>query len=152
MLYTLNDNMKGLKNLRFLDLSMNGLEKLPEVVTSLIALQELYLNDTSMEFLPANFGRLVNLRILELRENPLLTLPKSISRLTALQRLDIGQNEFSELVSKSNMFAGDCAPNRVLWLLPRTRARERKQRNHSRRDQPREWQSLSLFDRVGVSH
>lgn len=78
---------------------MNGLEKLPEVVTSLIALQELYLNDTMMEFLPANFGRLVNLRILELRENPLLTLPKSISRLTMLQRIDIGQNEFSELVS-----------------------------------------------------
>lgn len=100
VLYTLNDNMKGLKNLRYLDLSMNGLEKLPEVVTSLIALQELYLNDTMMEFLPANFGRLVCLRILELRENQLLTLPKSISRLSnALQRIDIGQNEFSELVS-----------------------------------------------------
>lgn len=98
--------MKGLKNLRYLDLSMNGLEKLPEVVTSLISLQELYLNDTMMEFLPANFGRLVNLRILELRENPLLTLPKSISRLTALQRLDIGQNEFSELVSQSPSMSG----------------------------------------------
>lgn len=99
VLYTLNDNMKGLKHLRHLDMSMNQLEKLPEVVTSLIALQELYLNETMMEFLPANFGRLVNLRILELRENPLLTLPKSISRLTTLQRIDIGQNEFSELVS-----------------------------------------------------
>lgn len=103
VLYALTDNMKGLKNLKFLDLSMNGLEKLPEVVTSLIALTELYLNDTMMEFLPANFGRLVNLRILELRENTLLTLPKSIARLTALQRIDMGQNEFTELVSAGDV-------------------------------------------------
>lgn len=118
MLYTLNDNMKGLKNLRHLDLSMNGLEKLPEVVTSLIALQELYLNDTMMEFLPANFGRLVILRILELRENPLLTLPKSISRLTMLQRIDIGQNEFSELVSCvlwSNVHSGQRTGKWLQW-------------------------------------
>lgn len=100
-LYTLADNVKGLKNLRYLDLSMNGLEKLPEVVTSLISLQELFLNDTMIDFLPANFGRLVNLKILELRENPLLTLPKSMARLSVLQRLDIGQNDFSELVGES---------------------------------------------------
>lgn len=65
----------------------------------MLGLTELYLNDTYLEFLPANFGRLVNLRILELRENALITLPKSMNRLESLTRLDIGQNEFTELVS-----------------------------------------------------
>lgn len=76
---------------------MNSLEKLPDAITSLIGLEELYLNDTFIEYLPANFGRLVNLRILELRDNNLVTLPKSISRLLQLRRIDIGNNEFKEL-------------------------------------------------------
>ena len=43
--------------------------------------------------------RLSKLKILEVRENHLKTLPKSVARLTALERLDIGNNEFTELVS-----------------------------------------------------
>ncbi|KAJ9582871.1 hypothetical protein L9F63_022783, partial [Diploptera punctata] len=77
--------------------SVNQLEKLPEGFTQLLSLEELYLNDTCLDFLPANFGRLTKLRILELRENNLNTLPKSIARLTSLERMDIGQNEFSDL-------------------------------------------------------
>lgn len=71
---------------------------MPESLTSLVNLHELYLNDTYIEFLPANFGRLSNLRILELRDNNLTTLPKSLRRLTALRRLDISNNDFSEMV------------------------------------------------------
>lgn len=81
----------------YLDLSVNNLEKLPDAITSLIGLAELYLNDTFLDFLPANFGRLINLRILELRDNNLITLPKSMSRLQQLRRIDIGNNEFKEL-------------------------------------------------------
>ena len=43
--------------------------------------------------------RLVHLKILEIRENHLKTLPRSFGRLTTLERLDIGNNEFTELVS-----------------------------------------------------
>lgn len=43
--------------------------------------------------------RLSKLRILELRENHLKTLPRSMARLSQLERLDIGNNEFSEMVS-----------------------------------------------------
>ena len=74
------------------------MEKVPDSLTSLINLQELYLNDTYIEFLPANFGRLCNLRILELRDNNLTSLPKSLRRLTFLVRLDISNNDFSEMV------------------------------------------------------
>jgi len=93
------DNIKGCKHLAYVDVSVNQLEKLPEGFTQLLSLEELYLNDTCLDFLPANFGRLTKLRILELRENNLNTLPKSIARLTSLERMDIGQNEFSDLVS-----------------------------------------------------
>jgi Leucine-rich repeat (LRR) protein len=93
------DNIKGCKHLVYVDVSVNQLEKLPEGFTQLLSLEDLYLNDTCLDFLPANFGRLTKLRILELRENNLNTLPKSIARLTSLERMDIGQNEFSDLVS-----------------------------------------------------
>lgn len=71
---------------------------MPESLTSLVNLHELYLNDTYIEFLPANFGRLSNLRILELRDNSLTALPKSLRRLTALRRLDLSNNDFAEMV------------------------------------------------------
>jgi len=79
---------------------MNHLTKLPEGISQLVNLEELFLNDTYLEFLHANFGRLTKLKILELRENSLQSLPKSMSRLHHLQRLDIGQNDISELVIK----------------------------------------------------
>lgn len=93
----LTDSIIACKSLTYLDLSINNLEKFPDAITSLLALEELYLNDTFLEYLPANFGRLTNLRILELRDNNLITLPKSVSRLLHLRRLDIGNNEFTEL-------------------------------------------------------
>lgn len=62
------------------------------------------MNETYLEFLPANFGRLVNLRIVELRSNNLISLPKSMQRLTSLQRLDIGGNEFTKMVSITKVF------------------------------------------------
>ena len=88
---------------------MNPISKLPESFTQLVSLEELYLNDTLLEFLPANLGRLSKLRILELRENHLKTLPKSMARLTQLVRLDIGQNDFVDMVSGRNhsSFAGE---------------------------------------------
>lgn len=78
---------------------MNPLKQFPEPVTQLISLEELYLNDTSLDYLPANIGRLVQLRILELRDNRLSTLPKAFARFSRLVRLDIGQNDFNYLVS-----------------------------------------------------
>ncbi|XP_022915512.1 leucine-rich repeat-containing protein 1 [Onthophagus taurus] len=85
------------QKLAIFDISTNTLEKVPEGLTSLINLRELYLNDTYIEFLPANFGRLCNLKILELRDNNLTTLPKSLRRLSSLVRLDLSNNDFAEM-------------------------------------------------------
>lgn len=111
---------------------------MPLGFTHLINLQELYLNDTFLEYLPANFGRykhrhpnnvtlttnsfspilsfafinrLARLQIVELRENHLKTLPKSMTRLVELKRLDIGQNDFIEFPEVIG-----CLPNLTeLW-------------------------------------
>ncbi|KAH8254073.1 hypothetical protein KR032_008325 [Drosophila birchii] len=106
------EEIKSCKHLTHLDLSCNSLQRLPDAITSLISLQELLLNETYLEFLPANFGRLVNLRILELRLNNLITLPKSMVRLVNLQRLDIGGNEFTELPE----VVGELKSLRELWI------------------------------------
>ena len=78
----------------------------------LLSITELYLNDTFLEFLPANFGRLSKLRILELRENSLGTLPKSLSRLSDLRRLDMGNNDLAEVPE----VVGSLPELRELWL------------------------------------
>lgn len=51
------DNIKGCKDLSIVEASVNPVGKLPEGFTQLINIQQLYLNDTFLEFLPANFGR-----------------------------------------------------------------------------------------------
>lgn len=68
-------------------------------MTQVLSLEELCLNDTQLEFIPANIGRLINLRVLELRDNKISQIPKAVSRLMQLYRLDIGQNDFIDFVS-----------------------------------------------------
>lgn len=51
------ESIKCCKCLTFLDCSVNPLKRLPDALTQLVNLNELYLNDTLLDFLPANFGR-----------------------------------------------------------------------------------------------
>ncbi|KAK5639087.1 hypothetical protein RI129_011579 [Pyrocoelia pectoralis] len=87
-------NIHRCHRLKVLHLSSNNLTKVPNSVTRLVCLKELYLNNCDIEFLPANFGRLNNLHILELRENHLSSLPKSLKQLSELRRLDVSSNMF----------------------------------------------------------
>lgn len=72
-------------------------------MTQILSLEELCLNDTQLEFIPANIGRLINLRVLELRDNKISQIPKAVSRLMQLYRLDIGQNDFIDFVSTNDL-------------------------------------------------
>jgi len=78
--------------------------RLPEGFITLINLNELYLNDTFLEYLPGSFGRLSKLKILELRENRLKTLPKSLDNLIHLERLDVGTNDFELFVNNYSFY------------------------------------------------
>ena len=95
----LPDSIKNCKKLTFVEASVNPLSRLPEGFITLIHLNELYLNDTFLEYLPGSFGRLSKLKILELRENRLKTLPKSLDNLVHLERLDVGTNDFELFVN-----------------------------------------------------
>ncbi|KAK9872253.1 hypothetical protein WA026_017054 [Henosepilachna vigintioctopunctata] len=92
---SMSPNMDKLSKLTTLDISMNDLGKVPDSLMNLINLQQLYLNDIGIEYIPANIGRLSNLKILELRDNYVEELPKSIKRLTNLQRLDVSDNNLN---------------------------------------------------------
>lgn len=77
---------------------MNPFDCLPDVVTQISTLEELYINDQYVAYLPANIGRLRHLRVLEVRGNKLRFLPSSFSKLLNLIKLDIGQNEINKVV------------------------------------------------------
>ena len=62
--FFLPDAIKGCKSLSVVEASVNPLGKLPDGFTQLLSLTQLYLNDTFLEYLPANFGRLNKLKIL----------------------------------------------------------------------------------------
>nr|XP_006819738.1 PREDICTED: protein LAP2-like [Saccoglossus kowalevskii] len=75
---------------------------LPDGFTQLLNLTHLYLNDTFLDYLPANFGRLVKLKILEIRENHLKSLPKYpevVGTLVNLTELWVDSNTLSKIPS-----------------------------------------------------
>jgi internalin A len=103
-----------------LDLSMLGLEVIPESVAGLTHLQSLHVfsnqlkelpeflgNLTQLEFfnaggneltaLPESLGRLTQIQELEVRFNQLIALPDSLGRLTRLRRLDLRHNRLTAL-------------------------------------------------------
>lgn len=124
VLHDVPADLKACKRLAIVILTGNPLVRLPEALTQLVALQvcssaasytprwrgfqyfhcwtttprlhlqELFLSDVELEFLPASVGRLSSLRVLELRDNHLNALPSSMARLKQLVRLDLGHNDF----------------------------------------------------------
>jgi len=99
-LCTIDEKIQYCKKLSILNLSANPLTQFPIPLTQVLSLEELCLNDTQLEFVPANIGRLINLKVLELRDNRISQLPRAVSHLMQMFRLDIGQNDFIEFVSK----------------------------------------------------
>nr|XP_011459981.1 PREDICTED: putative disease resistance protein RGA3 isoform X2 [Fragaria vesca subsp. vesca] len=91
-LHKLPDNIGDLIHLRYLDLSFNrSLKKLPTTLGNLFNLQTLrLLRCSALKELPKSMGKLINLRHLYIQLcDQLNYLPKGIGRLTSLQTLDI---------------------------------------------------------------
>uniref|UniRef100_A0ABD2WSX8 Disease resistance R13L4/SHOC-2-like LRR domain-containing protein n=1 Tax=Trichogramma kaykai TaxID=54128 RepID=A0ABD2WSX8_9HYME len=59
---------------------------------TLTHLTALYLNDNSLQRIPAEIGRLVNLRVLDLSSNKLRSLPAELGELIYLKELLLNQN------------------------------------------------------------
>ncbi|XP_062074456.1 putative disease resistance protein RGA3 isoform X2 [Humulus lupulus] len=98
-LHTLPANVGDLIHLRYLELSNNPLEELPDTICNLCNLQTFKLMDCLFLLkLPEGMGKLINLRSLYYwaESHAFSGLPKGISRLASLQYLDwfqVPQNE-----------------------------------------------------------
>lgn len=80
-----------------LGLYRKGLTSLPEIITRMTWLQEIYLGGNQLSSLPESMGNLASLTLLDLRWNQLSSLPESLGKLGSLQQLWLGSNELSSL-------------------------------------------------------
>jgi len=74
----------------------NPLKKLPESISKLQKLEEIYATNCELESLPELFVNLKNLETLDLSMNKISKLPKSIKKLKKLKRLNLKGNPISE--------------------------------------------------------
>ncbi|MCH2043136.1 MAG: leucine-rich repeat domain-containing protein [Saprospiraceae bacterium] len=87
----------GFPKLKVLNLSKNGLRKLPKEINRLKRLEELNIGDNQLEHLPEEIGELQHLKQLNCWKNRLKTLPKSVGNLSKLEDLRLEDNLLEEL-------------------------------------------------------
>lgn len=90
-------SLASLRYLRYLDLTGNRLEALPECVCGFTGLVWLGLNFNRLKTLPESLGALVHLQRLYLRGNALTALPECLGNLRALVDLDLTGNRIATL-------------------------------------------------------
>jgi len=102
-----NDRLKQIplaitkiKSLKVLDLSGNDFIKLPEEISNLSNLEEIYLNDEKNMNLPktlSTLAKLPNLKTLHLENDNLSKLPSEILEFKSLENLYLNQNKFKKI-------------------------------------------------------
>jgi internalin A len=85
----------GLTHLVKLDLSRNAITSIPESISKLVNLKELWLNDNRLTHLPPALGEMRQLELLDIARNALTGLPDCLSNLTNLITLQMGGNPFA---------------------------------------------------------
>ncbi|RLU22157.1 hypothetical protein DMN91_006537 [Ooceraea biroi] len=94
-IYTLmgSEDLQSGKKSHWSELEITGsIRNLSPNLWQMIHLTALYLNDNSLQRVPAEIGRLVNLRILDLSSNKLRSLPAELGDLIYLRELLLNQN------------------------------------------------------------
>ncbi|KAF7654732.1 hypothetical protein LDENG_00065630 [Lucifuga dentata] len=95
----LPDQLRNLKKLQHLDLSMNDFTCMPDCVVSLPALEWLDMGGNRLQSLPEDMHRMEKLQTLWLQRNELQKLPENISRMKSLDTLVLSSNRLRDIPS-----------------------------------------------------
>ncbi len=87
------DLLSKVNALKYLDLSGNELETIPEAVFTLISLTNLNLSDNGLKQIPEAISKLTSLTSLDLSQNNLIEFPIVITKLTSLTNLIFSQKK-----------------------------------------------------------
>lgn len=93
-LHRFPEDVKALKMLKHLDLSINYLVEIPDFLGSMSHLKQLNLSRNQLESLPQGLGFLPCLEVLNLSQNKLTDLP-DLSKCVALKTVEVTQNQFT---------------------------------------------------------
>uniref|UniRef100_G3PJK7 Leucine-rich repeat-containing protein 39 n=2 Tax=Gasterosteus aculeatus aculeatus TaxID=481459 RepID=G3PJK7_GASAC len=93
----LPDQLRNLKKLQHLDLSMNDFPAVPDCVVALPALQWLDMGGNGLRRLPEDIHRMETLHTLWLQRNRLEKLPENISRMKSLDTLVLSCNLLTDI-------------------------------------------------------
>ncbi|XP_062419278.1 leucine-rich repeat-containing protein 39 isoform X1 [Pungitius pungitius] len=93
----LPDQLRNLKKLQHLDLSMNDFPAMPDCVLALPALQWLDMGGNGLRRLPEDIDRMETLQTLWLQRNRLEKLPDNISRMKSLDTLVLSCNLLTDI-------------------------------------------------------
>nr|XP_046247697.1 leucine-rich repeat-containing protein 39 isoform X1 [Scatophagus argus] len=93
----LPDQLRNLKKLQHLDLSMNDFTCIPDCVVGLPALEWLDMGGNRLQHLPEDIHRMEKLHTLWLQRNRLETLPDNISRMASLDTLVLSSNQLRDI-------------------------------------------------------
>lgn len=96
-LHAIPEEISQMLNLEQLYLSKNHLKELPATLAQLKKLRELDLSGNELEEVSSNIGELTALEVLYLSENKINTLPASIGQLSQLEVFEINHNEMDSL-------------------------------------------------------
>jgi internalin A len=91
------ESLSQLTNLTELYLWGNQISEIPESLSKLTNLTELYLWQNQISGIPESLSKLTNLTELYLWQNQISEIPESLSQLTNLTELNLSQNQISEI-------------------------------------------------------
>jgi len=99
------DSLSRLANLRELYLNSNQITAVPDSLSRLANLRELYLNSNQITAIPDSLSQLANLGKLDLSDNQITAIPDSLSRLANLSALFLSNNQIAAIPDSLSQLA-----------------------------------------------
>lgn len=93
----LPEKLAELKWIKSIDLANNRMDTIPEVLTRMSGLEELYLGYNNISELPPHISSFRNLKILSLKNNHIKSLPDSFGKMESLEKIDLNANKLDTL-------------------------------------------------------